>query len=232
MLELAKAFIEHALWPLCSFTLMLVFRKPLIALLSRIETFKGWGAELSTSSAATQLEVPRTPAGDDLLAKFAKPQALLPLGDGLEEQRNVVKNYGGDHQTLLRWMSNIKTHLASLNFSLDSQETSEVLIRHLAVAQQVARAETIYRLIFGSQILTLRKLNQTGPHPESVICPYYERARNKSRRFYSDYPFESWLAFLTRNQLVVYEIEQYAITLYGRDFLEWLDATGAARKTH
>ena len=232
MLELAKAFIEHALWPLCVFVLALVFRKPLVGLLGRIETFKGWGAELSTSSAAKQLDKPLTPAGDDLLAKPAEAQALLPIGDALEEQRNAVKNYGGEYPTLRLWMDNIKAHLASLHFDLASQETSELLIRHLAVAQQLAKAEAVYRLIFGSQIAAMHKLNQTGPHPESVIRPYYERARNRSPRFYNDYSFESWMDFLTGNQLVAYEKGQYGISLLGRDFLGWLDATGAPRKPH
>jgi len=67
---------------------------------------------------------------------------------------------------------------------------------------------------------------------ESVIQPFYKRARNRSPRFYNDYPFESWMGFLTGNNVVVYENGRYAITLLGRDFLGWLEATGAPRKAH
>ncbi len=234
-------------WPIAALVLGLIFRTPITALINRIDLFKGPGIELSSpiiAKASTQLNAGETPKSGELLATSEAPQQLtfpgevdpqqhLTFPDEVEREREQVKAYGGNEEVLILQMQSIENHLSRLHFSLDSQETSRVLVRQLAVIQLLYKAERAYRLLFGSQIVFMRYLNETGRQPESIARSFYERAQVENPNFYSDYPFESWIGFLTLQQsLIAVEDDMYGISLWGREFLGWMATTGVPSKLY
>jgi hypothetical protein len=77
----------------------------------------------------------------------------------------------------------IRAQLAQLHFDLNTTETTDILIRHLAYAQAVYTAERVYRLIFGSQLSLLRALNIEVSRTDLQIRPFYEKARKNNPKF-------------------------------------------------
>jgi hypothetical protein len=236
--SLWQTIIERLLgWPVAVSLLGLILRRPLGQLLDRIEVFKvkgvGVEGEVSTSGKANQqLEATnRASEKDPLLLRPGSQQ--LELSDPKNvAKRESAKHWGGEAPLLLEQIQTLKDDLAALRFPLNTPETTEVLIRHLAVTQLLHRGEVLYRVIFGSQLAAMHKLNVKGPLTEAEIRPLYEKARNRYPRFYADYTFEQWMGFLLRQNGVVRENDQYMITLYGREFLSFVTGQGLPKKIH
>jgi hypothetical protein len=232
VIELLKALIEHVLgWPVATVILGLIFRRPVGSFLRRIHKLhvKGPGVEF-TGEARKQLDADLLRR--DPLTAPTEAQLVLPLNDDIAERRRAVESFGGDSPSVLANIKDIRETLETLRYPLADAGTSEVLIRHLAVTQLMHRAEALYRLIFGSQLDAMHVMNQQGPQPESVIAPYFERAKSRSPKFYRDFGFDQWVGFLVQQQLVVIENERYGITVLGREFLRYLTTVGLPRKAH
>jgi hypothetical protein len=104
---------------------------------------------------------------------------------------------------------------------IPSAELPDILIRHLAVTQLVARAETIYRTIFGSQIQLLKAVNHFGPRTRDELMDFYNRAKSEFPSIAS-YPFENYLNYLISHGLLIQEQDRFAITVAGKEFLKYL----------
>ncbi len=139
---------------------------------------------------------------------------MLDFGKGIE----VVQAIEAD----------IRAHLARMHFELDTTETTEILIRNLAVAQAIGAAERTYRLIFGSQLSLLRALNVGPPQTDSEMRSFYERAKRKNPKFYGSYSYEEWRGFLLNQTLIAHveDRDAYRISGRGRDLLEWITGQG------
>jgi hypothetical protein len=236
-MEILRTLIERLLsWPVAVLVLALYFRKPLTALLNRIDLFKGPGIEVSApigSASKQKIEAEKVP-DEDQLAIGVPTQHELPLPEGLQERQHAVRTYGGDDHILLLQMTLIKEQLAELRLALDSEETAQILIRHLAATQLLYKAERVYRLIFGSQIAALRFLNENGQQPAESLRPMFERARSRSPKFYGEYPFEEWIGFLVGQHTVtpLNGSNRYDISVFGVEFLRWMTTTSVPRKMH
>lgn len=227
MQDLVKTLVEHILsWPVAAVILAWIFKTPLKSLIDRIDLFKGpAGIEVSTplDSATKQLKTEKaSPTDGQLTVPGDQSQPNLPLPEDIAAKRRLVESYGGDEKPVLLQIAQIESSLKDLQYSFDSENTVHLLIRQLAVVQLLHHAECVYRLIFGSQIALMRKLNESGPQPESVVRPFYERARTESPVFYGDYTFENWIAFLIGQQVVVLQNSNYGLTWFGQEFLGWL----------
>jgi len=221
-------------WPAYLFVLALVFKKPLSEFLQRLSTLnlKGGGLEISASDNATKQLAVENPAKSDPLAAPQTEQIALELPEAIENRQQLVRSYGGETPIVLEQINSIKTDLATLHFPLNSEETANILVRHLAVTQLIQRAEFLYRAIYGSQIALLRALNESGPQLQAFAHKFYNSARNRSPRFYVDYSFEQWVGFLINQRVVIMENETYALTAYGREFLGFITSQGLPGKTH
>jgi hypothetical protein len=232
--EVTKTLIEKILgWPIAIIVICLLFRRPLGTLLGRISGFTAklpGGSELNASLSASAQNKPSTQK-EDQLASLNPIQALLPLEEPLKQRRELVKTRGMGVETVSNQVADIKSDLAKLQFLLNTDETTEVLIRQLAVTQLALRAETTYRLIFGSQIRALQMLNEF-PSNEASIQPIYEKAVSDEPEFYQGYSFQNWLDFLLKQSLIINQNSKYAITLYGKDFLVWFIAGSLPTKAH
>ena len=77
--------------------------------------------------------------------------------------------------------------------------------------------------IFKSQLLLLAEMNAKVTTPLANAKHFYDHAAADSPQQYSHYPFEKWLQFLKKEQLIVHHAsEMLEITHRGRDFLKYL----------
>jgi hypothetical protein len=224
-MDIAKLLIERLLsWPIAVLILGWLFREPLSGFLMRMHTVKGAGIEVTASqgSAVRQLETAITLERDSLAVQIS-PQAPLPIPEEIEKEQAAIRAYGGTTDIVVEQISLVEAHLNRLRMPLGTEDTARVLVRHLAVTQLLYRAEALFRQIFGSQIATLRRLNES-PGREADLRPYYESARAESTAFYGDYSFESWLSFLVQQGCVLKREgpDEYHITIWGQRFLEFL----------
>jgi hypothetical protein len=181
--EVTKTLIERVLgWPITIIVICLLFRRPLGTLLGRISEvtakLPGGTVELSASLAASAQNKPPTQE-EGQLASLSPMQAPLPLEEPLKQRRELVKARGVGSETVDNRVKDIKSDLAKLQFSLNTNETTEVLIRQLAVTQLVLRAETTYRLIFGSQIRALQMLNERPSNEASIHSMKRQQTSNR-----------------------------------------------------
>lgn len=235
MLDILKVVIERVTsWPVAAVILGLIFKSPLSQFLRRVNILKGVGIEVSASegSAERQLEITMTREPDPLAVQIG-PQAQLPIPEDIAKEREAIRTYGGNHDIVLEQMAGIETHLARVQMPLAEEETARVLVRHLAVTQLLYRAESLYRVIFGSQIAALRLLNEAR-RTDVELQPLFERAKRRAPSFYGEYSFEDWIGFLIQKGCVLKNSDSgiYAITVWGQRFLEFLVSVQAAKKPH
>jgi hypothetical protein len=79
----------------------------------------------------------------------------------------------------------------------------ELLTRMTALARVSANFEQYYNKIFGSQLLLLRILNETGSVVDrAMAAKVYEGAVQRHPEFYRTYSEDQWLQFLVSARLV------------------------------
>lgn len=242
MVEIWKTIIERAVsWPVAVLILCLIFQEPLRALIARISSIKGPGFDFSAPPANAQLiektvEPPEALKGELALLPPVDAQTPTPTAsvthDSLAARKEAVINFGKSFAIVNEDVLTIEGTLAALDMPLDSEDTAHVLVRHLATTQLMLRCERTHRLIFGSQIAALHMLNQQGPQPESAIKPFFETARNNEPQFYGSYTFDKWIDFLVKEITIRRDDDLYGITVYGRNYLEYIGFYAPYPKAH
>jgi len=239
MAELWKTIIQYLSWPVIVLVLCMIFKRPLTALLDRINSIKGPGFDFSAPPASAQLsekttEPPQALKGEIVPAPStvtATPPAAM-TGDALAARKDAVRNFGNGIPLVDEAVVAIIKELAGLDMPLNSEDTARILVRHLAVNQQMLRCERTHRPIFGSQIAALHLMNQQGPQPESSIKPIFDAARSKEPQFYGSYTFDKWIGFLIGEIAVRCDNGQFAITVYGRSYLNYIGIFAPYPKPH
>ena len=240
-----QSVMEHVLgWPVAALFLGLLFRKPLTELVGRINNIKAPGIEVAAPPAIAQIDakVPISPPAA-LKGEIAPistepaivPSAMTPLSpEILDEKRAAVRSFGHGLPMVDESVQSIKTELVGLDLPLASEDTAEILVRHLATTQLMVRCERTHRAIFGSQIVALHLMNNGGPQPDRALMSLFENARAQEPRFYGSYTFENWIGFLIGEAAVLKtdNSELSAITVYGRTYLEYIGAFATFPKPH
>jgi hypothetical protein len=218
-------------WPLVVFILILLaillFRNQLAAFLSRIESIGKEG--LKATPAVNQQNPPdrnKEPISDTLgriavrdntrelevKGKDAKPQDLMRALNSpvLTEQEQVIKadleKHGLEHEG----------------------ETINILVRYLANAQLTVAFEEVYRLIFRSQIQILRRVNESQVLKRSVVEEHFHQTRALFPAAFADWDVDRYMSYLLGHRVLRHEKnDEYAITLFGIEFLAWMARVGA-----
>jgi hypothetical protein len=218
--------IEHLGWPIVTLVLGIMFRQPLSTLVTRISSIKAAGIDLSAPHppASVQQEnkvvEPEAIRGEIVSTKTTSLSTVPPPGAELEKRRDAIRSFGGKYPIILENIQVIKKQLEELRFPLGSQETGDILVRHLAVTQMMLRCERTHRLIFGSQIAALHLMNDQGPQPQSMLSPIFEAAKQKAPKYYGSYTFADWIGFLVgQGTVLLQDAGTYSITVYGRSYL-------------
>lgn len=240
-----KTVIEHVLgWPVAAIFLCLLFKKPLTDLVGRINSIKGPGFDVSATTATAQLKAEAEKVAPDVLkgeiATDNTETALAVRSDlsisdpELKSKVEAVRTFGGDFPIIGEGIRGIKEHLNRLKLPLNSQDTGEILVRHLAVNQLMLRCERTHRLIFGSQIAALHLMDAKGEQSDSMLRVLFEDVRNKEPEFFKNYGFENWIGFLTKESAAIRIVKTggYAITVYGRSYLQYIGMFATSPKPH
>ena len=183
---------------------LVLFRRPIASFLSRATEVSKTGIKAAASQ-ANVVEVSSSAAAEGLIRSFD----------------SVVIRSRED--AILQFLEGSGVHVA--------QDQVKVLARHLAVFQLGYFYQRIDRMIFGSQLEILLSLNSmASPIPRESVRPYYDVAVAGAPEFFSTYPFDSYLGFLSSNALIKDSGGQVAITPEGRDFLVFLAQTGSTAR--
>ena len=179
---------------------MIIFRVPIATFIGRIRTVGKAGVTTETSPLA-QSDEKRKIAVDE----------LMKVGDSI-----VLKEL--EHSTVKDLSSR----------GLDTEgDTVKVLIRNLAATQLALDYEQIYNLIYGSQILLLRRLNEAVGQGrlKEYMDDYFLKVKSKHQDLFT-WSFEQYLDFLFKRALIITVDGKYHITTKGVDFLTWIVRNG------
>ncbi len=106
-------------------------------------------------------------------------------------------------------------------------EKIKLLIRELSTTFFILRCQIAYNSIFGSQIILLKKLNiakPTGLNKENLDKFYNEIAGTYD--YYENWTLNTYINFLLQAKLITQKEDYYFITVFGVDFLVWLQRVG------
>lgn len=206
--------VAAASWPIGLVAIFWLFRSELRQILPRIRSIKGAGVEadlhVDTQSAPSleAQERERLPAGFG--TEYPPPHAVYTKIDELT--RSILdQEIQGDADKKLAWA---------------------IRMRSISEANRVH--ETNYRLIFGSQIRALKRLNLTGRAPASQFEIFFQEAaaNPESAAIHEGRTFEEWGQFLF-NVGYVREVPEsdpleVEITEFGQQFLIWMTEARAS----
>jgi len=201
-----EGIIKAIGWPHLAFLFavffVLLFRKPLFGLISRITSIDKSGIKASQTPEAQREEQ----------KKESVQQLLLAIGDSI-----VLQDIEG----------RIRADLKEKGLETDG-DTIKVLIKHLAGTRVLLEFEEIHNLIFGSQIFLLKKLNEVAGQgkPIEFIANHFEHVKGLFPEQLGDWSLEQYLAFLMGRLLITTKGNIFHITNLGVEYLIWMIRNG------
>lgn len=201
-----EGIIKAIGWPHLAFLFavffVLLFRKSLFGLISRITSIDKSGIKASQTPEAQREEQ----------KKESVQQLLLAIGDSI-----VLQDIEG----------RIRGDLKEKGLETDG-DTIKVLIKHLAGTRVLLEFEQIHNLIFGSQIFLLKKLNEVAGQgkPIEFVANHFEHLKGLFPEQLGDWSLEQYLAFLIGRLLITTKGKIFHITNLGVEYLTWMIRNG------
>ena len=201
-----EEIIKAMSWPQLTFLFavffVLVFKKPLLGLISRITSIDKSGIKASQT----------TEAQSENQKKESVQQLLLAIGDSI-----VLQDIEG----------RIKADLKEKGLETEG-DTIRVLIKHLAGTRMFLEFEQLHNIIFGSQIILLKRLNEVAGQgkPIEFVATHFENVKGLFAKQLSDWSLEQYLAFLVRSSLITTKGKVTHITNLGVEYLIWMIRNG------
>ena len=193
-------------WPHFTFlfcvVFILLFRKPLFALISRITSIDKSGIKASQSP-----EVPKRRTKERGCS--AAPTCHWWL--------NCSSRYWRTHKG---WFNAKRVR--------NGWRHAKVLIKHLAGTRLLLEFEQVHNLIFGSQIALLKKLNEVAGQGKSsdFITAHFEYIRGLYPTSFDGCSLDQYLGFLLGRSLITTKGNVYHITNLGVEYLTWMTRNG------
>jgi len=186
---------------------VLLFRKQLSGLISRITSIDKSGVKASPTPEA-QREKQKTEAVQEL---------LLAIGDSV-----VLREIEG----------RIKADLKERGLETEG-DTVKVLVKHLGAAIILLEFEQIHNRIFGSQIYLLKKLNEVVSQGQTreYVEAHFEHVKELYNKVFGDWSFDQYMAFLIGTSLVKVDRDTYHITNLGVEYLTWMTRNGRSENS-
>ena len=201
-----EEILKNLSWPHISLIFavffVLVFRKPLVSLISRITSIDKTGVKAAATPEA-QREEQRKEAVQELLNAIGHTIVL-------EDLENKIKE-------------DLEDRCLDVN-----PDTVKVLIKHLAATQILLEFEQIHALIFGSQIFLLKKLNQVvgqGISREKIEA-HFEHVQKLYSEELGNWSVDEYLSFLLDRSLTIVKDNVYHLTNLGVEYLTWMARNG------
>jgi hypothetical protein len=218
-LKVGRTIIVDAAWPIVALVGLLLFRQPLGKLIGRIRRAGLTGVEAEPE--VSQQEAPsikeqiaeglRQTTGGNALTLPA-PTPLIKFVEG--NITETLKQRGLD------------------NLSTDDQK--RLFIREYALLTIKAHFEQIGRLIFGTQILLLKRLQVDGPIGRQAAMAIFRKHVRRLRDAAISRPanFDAWIDYLIQTDLIrVNDQDCYTLQPLGEDFLLFAKASNLTEET-
>ena len=178
-----------------------IFREQIAAFIGRIKSVGRDGISTAEKTPEAQREKEKKQAVND----------LMNVGDSLvlnEVERQIVND------------------LSSRGLETEG-DSIKVLTRHLAATQLALDYEQIHNLIFGSQIMLLKRLNEVAGQGrnEAYVEGFFSEVQGMFSEL-SEWLFKDYLSFMFTRSLITVEDGNYHITNKGVDYLAWIARTG------
>jgi len=205
-MEDIEAILKNLSWPHVSLIFgvlfILVFRKPLVSLISRITSIDKTGVK-TTSTPEAQREDKKKEAVEELLNAIEHTIVLSDIE------------------------SRIKADLEDRELDT-SNDTAKILIKHLAATQILLGFEQTHALIFGSQIFLLKSLNQVIGQGISIekIEAYFKHVQKLHEEKLGAWSTDQYLDFLFGRSLIIVKDNVYHLTNLGVEYLTWMARNG------
>ena len=204
--ELFLDFISAISWPIVSLIILYNFKKPITRFLKQINKVT-YGETTVERQNKTQKE------------EKTKID-ILTIGNDFTYIDETLNKFS---ETTTNYSLDVIENETKISEVQDYQQKYERLQKYSQLLIIVKSAERIYHLIYGSQIRLLQKLNYSSESTENVKY-FYDNAVKYFPETYKNYPYETYLDFLVRQGLIIYEEDNNYITIteIGRDFLRYL----------
>ncbi|MCG8344875.1 MAG: winged helix-turn-helix domain-containing protein [Chlorobiales bacterium] len=202
MEELLTNLEWHHLVFIFSIVFILLFRKPLVNLISRVTSIDKSGLK-TTPAPEAQRETEKKEAVQELLAEISSSIVLEDIE------------------------GKIKTNLEEKGLGTEG-DTTRVLIKHLAATMILLEFEQIYNLIFGTQISLLKKLNEVVGQgiSEHEVQLYFSDVQESHKEEFGIWSLDQYLNFLIERTLILFKDGSYHITNLGVEYLTWMARNG------
>lgn len=194
---------HHLAFP-SALVFIILFKEPLSNLISRITSINKKGVKAGPSP-ETQREKTET-------TNESVQQLLDIVGSSIVINEQVAK---------------IQNELSEKGLATDG-DSVKVLARHLAGTQILLAFEQIHSLIFGSQIILLKKLNEVAGQGirAELVNEYIVKTIQANPVDLGNWTVEQYLFFLRSQLLIVGDGEQIHITDFGVEYLTWMARNG------
>lgn len=193
---------KDVIWPLTVVALFLLFYRPISRLIESITSLSRKGVQIDFGKPQQQKQVIEP---DMKLSEEFDPVLIKEIEKLIEQDLNLA---------------NIE----------DEEEKIKRLKKYATIKEITARYQTLYSIIFGSQLRLLQHLNfrrGVGETKDNLKKNFYDAAATIFPDFYKTTTFDEYFNFLVTFSLITTLTgDNYGITVYGKDFLAFLVRQG------
>lgn len=194
--------IDVLKWPLLILIIVLIFKKNLLELISKVKKIGHGGTAVEIEQQTVAIKLEKRPIS------------------------NVDKALGLFRTETIDFFSNAVLQETDIETYKSDKEKVEHLLNYSIALYIIKHYDMIYNAIYGSQLQILQQLNSNNSNESmETIKRFYDYAVEHYPKFYNNYPFEEYINFLFSFSLIIEENEKVKITILGLDFLKYLTET-------
>lgn len=174
---------------------------------------------------------PRLPAPADQNASDSSSALSLPVSSNSGGSVETIQGGSGAIPFIAprgglveQAVGNIKRDLAARGYPQPTAERDEVLVRFLALSAVYRHFDSVYEIIWGSQIELLVRANVADASglPMNLAADLFEKARTAYPQALSIDTLDRWLGFLKSAGMIVEDSGRVNLTLDGKEFLKYM----------
>jgi hypothetical protein len=149
------------------------------------------------------------------------PASLVPQSNSsAEPQIDPDEIFAASYNSTL--LPEVQSRIKAMIDSRPRPERDAFVIKFIAVGLLAYVYDTVWWVIYRSQLLALQELNRRMLS-RAELKEFHDLAAKQFPKTYSMYSFEQWTEYLRVNLLITEtQHEIFAITLRGKDFLKYL----------
>ncbi len=203
IIQSVAAVLKAMAWPASVFAIALFYKADLKALIPRLRKAGPSGVELDPP-------VQQSVVTTDLSGTIGKSLPGITRTVAIEDLERILRQ----------------------QFSMiPDDDRVDRLVLELSQARLTAHFERVYRVIFGTQILCLRRLNERkSPVGLDDLKAFFSENTAPFPATYEHYGFDGWSAFMLNEMLIRNNGERIEISPVGKDFLLYMTVKGMSEE--